>query len=312
VIKTWEMATATKDAAKVSERTLDELKSNRDQETAPYVIIYIDIPKSDKLMYLVIKNIGKSIAKNVKFQFSPQLTSSKELFENSSFLNEGIASMPPGYELKTFFDISHNYFENELPFIYDVKIEYQGGISNKKRVSEQKIDLMAFYDLLYVSEKNMDHLVGELEKISDSHKKTSDNIYEIRKIIKHGIWLKNSQESNIFKSQENNWLDDSIFKLNEFLIFYSVYKNEEFKIDPFLSDIKNRFNSLGAEILIISSNSTIPEEINENLMDIGIKIFKLGRFIESLGNKTSFEEFAEDIAVLVKDCIIKIESFSKK
>jgi hypothetical protein len=47
-------------------------------------------------------------------------------------------------------------------------------------------------------------------------------------------------------------------------------------------------------------------------MDIGIKIFKLGRFIESLGNKTSFEEFAEDIAVLVKDCIIKIESFSKK
>jgi hypothetical protein len=66
VIKTWQMASATNKYAKTSENTLQEMKDSRDQEIAPYVIAYFDVPYGQKFIFLIIKNIGLSVAKNVK------------------------------------------------------------------------------------------------------------------------------------------------------------------------------------------------------------------------------------------------------
>ena len=43
VAKTWEMASATRESAKLSENTLQEMRDARDQEIAPYVIAYFDV-----------------------------------------------------------------------------------------------------------------------------------------------------------------------------------------------------------------------------------------------------------------------------
>jgi hypothetical protein len=73
VIKTWEMATATRKAAEAAQSTLLEMREARDQETAPYVIAYFDVPNDTRSLDLVIKNIGKSMATNVTVSFDPQL-----------------------------------------------------------------------------------------------------------------------------------------------------------------------------------------------------------------------------------------------
>jgi hypothetical protein len=44
VIKTWEMASATRKAALATEKSVDELRKTRDQATAPYIVVYFDIP----------------------------------------------------------------------------------------------------------------------------------------------------------------------------------------------------------------------------------------------------------------------------
>ena len=78
VIKTWEMASATTKAAQATEKSVTEMRQTRDQESAPYIIVYFDIPYESNLIYLVIKNIGRTIATNISLTFTPTLRSSNE------------------------------------------------------------------------------------------------------------------------------------------------------------------------------------------------------------------------------------------
>ena len=57
VWKTWQMASSTREAAKASQKMIEEMKDARDQESAPYVIPYININKH--IMFFGIKNIEK-------------------------------------------------------------------------------------------------------------------------------------------------------------------------------------------------------------------------------------------------------------
>ena len=45
VWKTWQMASSTREAAKASQKMIEEMKDASDQESAPYVIPYININK---------------------------------------------------------------------------------------------------------------------------------------------------------------------------------------------------------------------------------------------------------------------------
>jgi len=68
------MASSTRESAKASEKMIEEMKDARDQESAPYVVPYININKH--MIFFGIKNIGKSVAKNIKIKVEPDLKSS--------------------------------------------------------------------------------------------------------------------------------------------------------------------------------------------------------------------------------------------
>lgn len=65
VIKTWEMAAATRVAAEATQGSVAEMREARDQQTAPYIIVYFDVPFGTSLIYLVVKNIGGSMLRVV-------------------------------------------------------------------------------------------------------------------------------------------------------------------------------------------------------------------------------------------------------
>src|ERR1700690_2146128 len=79
VKKTWDIASATRYATRISEKTLLEMKETREQENAPYIVIYCEnsVPY-DTDLYLIVKNSGKSIAEDVKLDFTPHLCSASE------------------------------------------------------------------------------------------------------------------------------------------------------------------------------------------------------------------------------------------
>lgn len=173
VIKTWEIASATRDASLTSEKTLKEMKETREQENAPYIVVYIKNPiPYDTDLYLIVKNTGKSIAEDVKLEFTPRLRSSSELnsgvdINNLTFIKEGIKSMPPGYVITTYLGGATDYFKHtEFPLIYNVKISYVSSLNKKKIETYQTIDLSAMKDLQFVIKKDIHELVGKMDDIT--------------------------------------------------------------------------------------------------------------------------------------------------
>ena len=184
VAKTWEMASATRKAAEATEQSVTEMKETRDQQTRPYVIAYFMVKEGTGLIYLILKNIGQGVARNVRFSFDPPLITSSEtinqMLAKMSFVTEGIQSMPPGYELKTLFDSTVSYLNNEeLPQKYKVRISYYGGIRPEERIDEYVLDISVFWGLSYTRKTTMKDLVKKTEDIGNELSRIRQDIRQI-------------------------------------------------------------------------------------------------------------------------------------
>jgi len=320
VIKTWQMASASKKSAEISEEILKEMKESRDQEIAPYVVAYFDIPYGKPCIYLVIKNVGKSVAKDVKLEFQPPLKNSKgEEINDIPLIKDGIGSIPPGYEIRTFFDSGISYFnKSNLPLTYKVKISYSGGLRLDTRNIEQVMDLSAFKGLIFLNEKGMHELVKEVEKLV----KHNDNIrQELKKVANNladGVWLKNPDFLITgLQLEPELWNSGALTKLIEFkTLWTSVYGGEHEKlVDPFLADLKNKSVIIGSQLLIIASSapSNVPSELVDRLVEIAVKLSELGRarfYIDGGKSVNTFDKLGNCIITLIDETIeqIKVQS----
>jgi hypothetical protein len=309
VKKTWDMAVSTEKSAKVSENTLQEMKEARDQEIAPHIVVYFDYEKH--IIDLVVKNIGKTSGKNVKFEFNPRLVnSSGEEIGNISLIKDGIGSIPPGYEIRTFFDTSFQYLSNEeLPLCYNVKITYFGGLNGNKRVREEIMDLYAIKDLGFINEKGLDELVKETETLVKNSKDVSYNLEKIRERLDRGIWIKNSGFLNYnLESKPENWKLEVLSKIMEFKILWEFsYSGDKRKlVNPFLTEFQGMILVMSNQILEISSRCPdIDSELKDRLVKIQVKLLDLGNFRFSLGSRSinSFDSLGNETRDLVNELI---------
>lgn len=151
--KTEQIAQATLSSVELSEKVLREMEASRDLLVAPHVIVYFDNQYEDfGRLFLVVRNVGKGVAYNVSFKFTPALVNSQgEEIGNIFMLKEGIPSLPPGYEIRHAFDRIGSYFDGEgsyrdggLPKRYEVAVTFYGGIASKERTLVQVLDLEVF------------------------------------------------------------------------------------------------------------------------------------------------------------------------
>jgi hypothetical protein len=185
VIMTWRMASATKKSAEAAEKTLQEMKEMRDQETAPHVVAYFEAARGTPFIYLVVKNLGKSVAKAVRLDFDPGLRSSNPgiQMDELPMIRQGIGSLAPGQELRTFFDSAISYFGAELPLRINVRVSYSGGVHSEERKFEQILDLEALRGLFYSAETGLAELVSEVAKIAKGHNSNHSDLQNIARIL---------------------------------------------------------------------------------------------------------------------------------
>lgn len=186
VVKTWHMASATRKSAEAAEKTLREMKEMRDQETAPYVVVYFENARGTPFIYLIVKNIGKTVARDVKIDFSPPLKSSTQgaNLGDMPMITEGIASLAPGQQLRTFFDSAISYFGRaDLPLHIVAKISYCGGLRTDTRAWEQTLDLQALRGLLYTQERGINELVEQVEELAKSSSKSHSELRQIAQLL---------------------------------------------------------------------------------------------------------------------------------
>lgn len=311
VKKTWDMAVSTEKSAKASDKTLDEMKETRDQESAPYIVVYFDFQGSE--IYLVVENVGKGLAMDINFEFEPKLQNTYgEEINEMSMIKEGIGSVPPKYKIRTFFDMTFSYFDKDLPLKYKVKISYFGGLKDEKRIIEQILDIGYYKHITVLRENGLHELVKEIKNINEQNKKTSDNLEKIRDRLDNGIWIKNPDFLITSLITDNPWKDNIISILLQFKTLWShIYtENVEF-INPFVDDLKNRIDLISTQILIISSKH--PDDISDDILDdineISTKLSDLShlRFFADGGRSLeSFNNSGNEILILIDNLIEKL------
>jgi hypothetical protein len=168
VWKTWQLASdtramseaakksaeATLKSAELSEKVLQEMEASRDLLVTPHVIVYFDNQYENfGRLFLVVRNVGKGLAENIKLKFTPDLINHDGPEIGKIFmLKHGIPSLPPGYEIRhsfdrigAYFDGDGTYRDNGLPKAYDVEVTFYGGIDKEKpKTVHQKLDLEVF------------------------------------------------------------------------------------------------------------------------------------------------------------------------
>lgn len=135
VIKTWDIANSNR-------QTVEEMKRSRIKEALPYVIIYFHI-RSNHIIEIVVKNIGRTPAKNIKVSSEPKIRSSENIINVyiDKILANGIASLAPDQEMRFMLDVAHQYLGKELPKEYNVEISFGNELTNEISTIQQIIDI---------------------------------------------------------------------------------------------------------------------------------------------------------------------------
>jgi hypothetical protein len=254
VWKTWQMASATSASVKASERMLTEIKDTRDQESAPYVIPYIDI--DNYMMFFGIKNIGKTVAKDIRLHIEPEFKSTLlgDKVKELHLIKNGVSSLSPGQSIYTIFDVSNKYFSRaDFPIKYSIKITYEGGIRKDQREHEQVLDLLVYKELIQVEEKRITDVVDELKKSAEYTQGINDNLKNINKTLATGISLKNPEliVTN-FQIDNGYWEKTIVSKLKELKVLLSIIPKDSGY--NFSEDMLQRVKSLLNQITFITAN----------------------------------------------------------
>lgn len=292
VIKTMTIAKETKKANKIATITLGEIIKTREIENKPNIICYIDTPFDDNLMYLFIKNIGKNTATNIKIEFDPLLKNKRDSIKNLPFIKEGISSLTPNQELKSFFDTTTEYFSTPqiLPLKYNARILYKDASKNEYS-SIQILDLNSILGLSYIQRKSTHEIAKVLEEINKSNKNIASNFKELNNNIETGIWINNfNSMPNKCTEEEWSWLVKKL--LNNFINTWDIiYNNSPTNLLNIRQQLFNKFNQISYDI--VSAISIVPETVKptklEKLQTIADEIFNITRIRFYIG-MTSFEE----------------------
>ena len=106
----------------------------REEQARPFVTVSFR-PSHGVVCNIVIKNEGATLARNVRFTFSPEWESSdaeRNKIKESKLWREGLATLVPGQEIAILADMfPDRYKRTDLPTAYDVEVRYEGAATRR-------------------------------------------------------------------------------------------------------------------------------------------------------------------------------------
>lgn len=141
-----------------------EMRRERKERTQPNVIARIP-PKvvgGTPIVELVVKNIGNGIAKHISISFDQDIKNYEGRNLKELDFVKDYPSLAPNEELPHFLNVGYKFFEENKITAITGEIHFED-IYGKKRTNP--IEIKVFKDITSVSEKTMDHLVREVERL---------------------------------------------------------------------------------------------------------------------------------------------------
>lgn len=159
-------------AAILAWRQVKEARVLREEQNRPFVVVDLDSPQRP-FFDLVVKNLGTSMACNVRFHFdpTPESTMSHASIERLKIFKDGIANFPPGKEFRTLFDSAVKRFKAALPDVYSVRVTYEDQEGKRRFEETMDLDFGLYWNRMSVTRygihdvyKQLDSIHGEISK----------------------------------------------------------------------------------------------------------------------------------------------------
>jgi archaellum component FlaF (FlaF/FlaG flagellin family) len=164
-------------AAVIAYRQVQEARRVREEQAQPYVVVALEAdPSAQWLLDLVIRNMGKTVAREVFVTFEPQLVSSldREAGGNRitewTVLKEGIRTLVPGQSMSMLVDSLISRYagggSTQLPGRVRANVRYTDDRKSPNSYSyEYDLDFNVFFGSHYAGRKNFNDLVESVDRI---------------------------------------------------------------------------------------------------------------------------------------------------
>jgi len=104
--------------------SLQEMTKAQEAQRRPYVTV--DLEFEEFSGWIVIANVGKLPAFDVRIQFDPELTATRNRKLSETLFREPISFIPPGKILRSFVDVGKRLLDEEQPAIFKARVSYKG------------------------------------------------------------------------------------------------------------------------------------------------------------------------------------------
>lgn len=170
------MAIATVVMALYSKRSIDELKISRKEANKANIVFYVE--QKEHNLNFIIKNIGNSIAKDVKIRSNPQFKYDDEFNFDSIFKNI-IHSFPPGFEIKFAFKDTVYLLNESETLSYTISISFVDIYD--EIVEEEFIIDFSYLNNLFLKipndvDSSLHNINKNMEKIIKSNNSNTDKL----------------------------------------------------------------------------------------------------------------------------------------
>ena len=148
---------------------LREARRLREAQARPFVIVDVQTSHAiARVLNLVVENIGRTLARNVRFSFLPPLTTTMKGYDiaNTVLVREGIAMLPPGRRMEYLFDESVARHKQQLPSRYEVVVDYDDASGRRQESLRFTIDLSPLYGVRFIRESGMHQAAEALQAMS--------------------------------------------------------------------------------------------------------------------------------------------------
>ena len=140
----------------------------QEAEARPYVVVDFELGDRPPFINLVVTNLGKTAARNVRIEVDPPFESSLDAkvpvpISKLKLFTEGIPSLVPGKRIVFLFD-TLNQRPKELPTAYGVTLRYDGE-SGPFPADEQHLNLEVYYNMLSVDRYTIHDVSKTLTKL---------------------------------------------------------------------------------------------------------------------------------------------------
>ncbi|URN05496.1 hypothetical protein LUW74_20730 [Actinomadura madurae] len=173
-----EQVAAAREQIALGHRQLELAEKIRREQSEPYIVVDIEPSTIGRnFLVLVIQNIGTTVARDVRFNFTPQLRSARELrlpVADAKIVKNGIPMMPPGRRFEILFDFGPDRYESNLDMTYEVTINADGPHGHIETTSE--IDIGVLYGWHPLWPKGIHEGVQTLENMQKDLAKTQAEI----------------------------------------------------------------------------------------------------------------------------------------